>query len=76
MTGTVIVKLTVLSRSSPGINVALILGFPMPPIPSPFLLADRQANIVRAHRMRGAVVAALIAIWPVGFPPPPAKEGG
>ncbi|HEX9524090.1 MAG TPA: hypothetical protein VK681_06765 [Reyranella sp.] len=32
----------------------------MHPIPFPILLADRQAYIVRAHRMRGAVVATLI----------------
>jgi hypothetical protein len=32
----------------------------MLPIPFPILLADRQAYIVRAHRLRGAVVATLI----------------
>jgi hypothetical protein len=32
----------------------------MRPIPFPILLADRQPHIVRAHRMRGAVVATLI----------------
>jgi hypothetical protein len=32
----------------------------MHPIPFPILLADRQAYVVRAHRMRGAVVATLI----------------
>ena len=28
----------------------------MRPIPFPILLADRQPHIVRAHRMRGAVM--------------------
>jgi hypothetical protein len=56
----VIVKLTVLSRSLAGINVPLSLEVLMHPIPFPILLADRQAYIVRAHRMRGAVVATLI----------------
>jgi hypothetical protein len=32
----------------------------MLPIPFPILLADRQAYIVRAHRLRGTVVATLI----------------
>jgi len=32
----------------------------MRPIPFPILLADRQPHIVRAHRMRSAVVANLI----------------
>ena len=32
----------------------------MLPIPFPVLVADRQAYIVRAHRMRSAVVAGLI----------------
>jgi len=32
----------------------------MLPIPFPVLVADRQAHIVRAHRMRSAVVAGLI----------------
>jgi hypothetical protein len=32
----------------------------MLPIPFPVLVPDRQANVVRAHRMRGAVVAGLI----------------
>ena len=32
----------------------------MLPIPYPFLAADHQAHIVRAHRMRSAVVAGLI----------------
>ena len=32
----------------------------MHPIPFPILLADRQAYVVRAHRLRGAVVATLI----------------
>jgi len=32
----------------------------MRPIPFPILLHDRQAYIVRAHRMRSAVVANLI----------------
>ena len=32
----------------------------MLPIPFPVLVPDRQAYIVRAHRMRGAVVAGLI----------------
>jgi len=32
----------------------------MLPIPFPVLIPDRQAYIVRAHRMRGAVVAGLI----------------
>ena len=32
----------------------------MRPIPFPILVHDRQAYVVRAHRMRGAVVAGLI----------------
>jgi hypothetical protein len=32
----------------------------MRPIPFPILASDRQAHIVRAHRIRGAVVASLI----------------
>jgi hypothetical protein len=32
----------------------------MLPIPFPILVADRQAYVVRAHRMRSAVVAGLI----------------
>ena len=32
----------------------------MHPIPFPILLPDRQAYVVRAHRLRGAVVATLI----------------
>lgn len=32
----------------------------MRPIPFPILLPDRQAYVVRAHRIRGAVVAGLI----------------
>jgi hypothetical protein len=32
----------------------------MRPIPFPILLADRQPHIVRAHRLRGVVVATLI----------------
>ncbi|MFI5000101.1 MAG: hypothetical protein ACHQK9_09500 [Reyranellales bacterium] len=32
----------------------------MLPIPYPFLVADHQAYIVRAHRQRSAVVAGLI----------------
>jgi hypothetical protein len=32
----------------------------MLPIPFPILVADRQAHVVRAHRLRGAVVAGLI----------------
>jgi hypothetical protein len=32
----------------------------MLPIPFPVLVADRQAYVVRAHRLRGAVVAGLI----------------
>ena len=32
----------------------------MLPIPFPALVPDRQAYVVRAHRLRGAVVAGLI----------------
>ena len=32
----------------------------MRPIPFPILMPDRQPHIVRAHRMRSAVVANLI----------------
>jgi hypothetical protein len=32
----------------------------MRPIPFPILLADRQPHVVRAHRMRSAVVAGLV----------------
>jgi hypothetical protein len=32
----------------------------MLPIPFPVLAADRQTHIVRAHRMRSAVVAELV----------------
>jgi hypothetical protein len=32
----------------------------MLPIPFPVLLPDRQAYVVRAHRIRSAVVAGLI----------------
>jgi hypothetical protein len=32
----------------------------MLPIPFPVLVADRRAYVVRAHRLRGAVVAGLI----------------
>jgi len=32
----------------------------MRPIPFPALLPDRQVYVVRAHRMRSAVVAGLI----------------
>ena len=32
----------------------------MRPIPFPVLAADRHTHIVRAHRIRGAVVATLI----------------
>ena len=32
----------------------------MLPIPFPILVADRQAYVVRAHRLRSAVVAGLI----------------
>ncbi len=32
----------------------------MRPIPFPILLPDRQAYVVRAHRIRSAVVAGLI----------------
>lgn len=32
----------------------------MRPIPFPILLADRQAYVVRAHRLRGAAVAGLV----------------
>ena len=32
----------------------------MRPIPFPLLVPDRQAYIVRAHRLRGAAVATLI----------------
>ena len=38
----------------------------MLPIPFPALSADRQIHVVRAHRMRSAVVATLlrdIARW-------------
>ena len=37
----------------------------MHPIPFPVLLPDRQAYIVRAHRMRGAVVVAVALGWVV-----------
>ena len=30
------------------------------PLPFPVLVGDRQAYIMRAHRIRGAVVAGLI----------------
>ena len=45
----------------------------MRPIPFPILLADRQPHIVRAHRMRSAVVANLIRDFARWVPPPPAK---
>jgi hypothetical protein len=32
----------------------------MLPIPFPVLVPNRQAYVVRAHRLRGAVVAGLI----------------
>jgi len=32
----------------------------MLPIPFPVLAADRQAHVVRAHRLRSAVVAGLV----------------
>jgi hypothetical protein len=32
----------------------------MRPIPFPAVLADRRPYVVRAHRLRGAVVATLI----------------
>jgi hypothetical protein len=32
----------------------------MLPIPFPVLVADRQVHVVRAHRMRSALVAGLI----------------
>jgi hypothetical protein len=32
----------------------------MLPIPFPILVADRQTHVVRANRMRSAVVAGLI----------------
>jgi hypothetical protein len=56
----VIVKLTVLYQSLAGIRLLQSLEILMHPIPFPILLADRQAYVVRAHRMRGAVVATLI----------------
>jgi branched-subunit amino acid transport protein AzlD len=57
----VIVKRSVLSLNQRGIIVHLALEVSMMrPIPFPILLADRQPHIVRAHRMRSAVVANLI----------------
>ena len=32
----------------------------MRPIPFPILVPDRQAYVIRAHRLRGAAVAGLL----------------
>jgi hypothetical protein len=56
----VIVNLTILSQFMARIKIPHPLEVPMRPIPFPILLADRQPHIVRAHRLRGAVVATLI----------------
>jgi hypothetical protein len=57
----VIVKRSVLSLNRRGITLQTTLEVSMMrPIPFPILLPDRQPHIVRAHRMRSAVVANLI----------------
>jgi hypothetical protein len=57
----VIVKRSVLSLNKIGISLLSTLEVSMMrPLPFPILLGDRQPHIVRAHRMRSAVVANLI----------------
>jgi hypothetical protein len=55
----VMVKQTILTIQLVGISFPVLLEVLMRPIPFPILLADRQPHVVRAHRMRSAVVAGL-----------------